>query len=88
MSRRSIQTLIAFATCMAVSGVLRADSFLVNNLNNSGAGTLRAAIVSANANPGADTIGFNASWRASFCFETINKNNGAQIVFQSLKTIS
>ena len=45
---------------MAVSGALRAESFLVDNLNTSGAGTLREAIVSANANPGPDTIEFDA----------------------------
>lgn len=60
MNRRSVQALIAFSTCMAVSGVLHAESFLVENLNDSGVGTLRAAIVSANANPGPDTIDFDA----------------------------
>jgi len=34
-------------------------TFTVTNTNNSGAGSLRQAILNANANPGADTIGFN-----------------------------
>jgi hypothetical protein len=33
--------------------------FFVTNTNDSGAGTLRQAIIDANANPGADTISFN-----------------------------
>ena len=60
MPRRSVQTLIAFTTCMAFFGTVQAATFSVDNLNDSGAGTLRAAIVSANANPGPDTIEFNA----------------------------
>src|SRR5205085_1929223 len=34
------------------------SGFLVDNLNNAGAGSLRAAILAANANPGFDTIQF------------------------------
>lgn len=60
MVRRSVQTLLAFSTCMAVSGALRAESFLVDNLDNSGAGSLREAMASANSNPGLDTIEFDA----------------------------
>jgi predicted outer membrane repeat protein len=37
----------------------RAMSFTVTNTNDSGAGSLRAAIQSANASPGPDSIGFN-----------------------------
>jgi len=60
MPRKSIQALIAFSTCMAFFGTVQAATFSVDNLNDSGAGTLRAAIVSANDNPGPDAIEFNA----------------------------
>src|SRR6267142_891832 len=35
------------------------SGFLVDNINNAGAGSLRAAILAANANPGSDTIQFD-----------------------------
>jgi hypothetical protein len=38
--------------------VLSASPFIVNNLNDAGAGSLRAAVVGANATPGADVIYF------------------------------
>ncbi len=38
-----------------------AATFTVNNLNDSGFGSLRDAIAQANANPGADTIGFTVT---------------------------
>jgi IPT/TIG domain/S-layer homology domain len=38
---------------------LAAANFTVTNTNDSGAGSLRQAILDANANPGADTISFN-----------------------------
>ncbi len=37
---------------------LAASNFVVTNLNNSGAGSLRQALADANSNPGADTITF------------------------------
>lgn len=36
-----------------------AATYVVNNLNDSGAGSLRQAIIDANANPGADVINFD-----------------------------
>ena len=60
MKRSFVQSLIAFSTCMALFGTAHAATFLVVNLNDNGAGTLREAITSANANPGADTIEFDA----------------------------
>ena len=41
--------------------VARAASFVVANLNDSGADSLRQAILDANANPGADTVTFSVS---------------------------
>ena len=38
-----------------------AATFVVTNVNDSGPGSLRQAILDANANPGADTINFNIS---------------------------
>ncbi len=50
--------LLAAAVFAANSGTLRAAVFTVTNTNDSGAGSLRQAILSANATPGADTIRF------------------------------
>jgi parallel beta helix pectate lyase-like protein len=36
-------------------------TFVVNNLNDSGPGSLRQAVIDANANPGADAIAFNVT---------------------------
>jgi hypothetical protein len=44
--------------CFAASSVLPAATFNVTSTADSGAGSLRAAIDSANTNPGADTIAF------------------------------
>ena len=60
MPRKSVQSLITFPICLACFGTVHAATFSVDTLNDSGAGTLRAAIVSANANQGPDTIKFNA----------------------------
>jgi hypothetical protein len=57
---RYVQALVSFFVCMAASGALHAETYLVENTDDSGAGTLRAAIASANTNPGADTIEFDA----------------------------
>jgi len=50
----------SFALALGFS-VERADakSYTVNNLNDSGPGSLRAAIQKANNNPGADVINFS-----------------------------
>jgi hypothetical protein len=57
MTRPAIFTLlIALATEVA-----SASTFTVTNTNDSGAGSLRQAILNANANPGADSIHFNIS---------------------------
>src|SRR6266571_1464429 len=37
------------------------STFLVNNTNDSGAGSLRQAILDANSNPGLDTIAFDVN---------------------------
>jgi parallel beta-helix repeat protein len=50
--------LLAFLTFLAASS-LRAATFMVTNTNDSGAGSLRQAILDANTNPGADTIAFS-----------------------------
>jgi hypothetical protein len=48
---------LAFLFLLAAPS-LAADTFAVTNTNDSGAGSLRQAILDANANPGADTIAF------------------------------
>lgn len=42
-----------------LAGVGQAATYVVTNINDSGAGSLRQAILNANANAGADTINFN-----------------------------
>ncbi len=49
---------LAFLSLLAASS-LAAATFTVTNTNDSGAGSLRQAILDANANAGADTIAFN-----------------------------
>jgi hypothetical protein len=44
---------------LAASAALPASTFTVTNTNDSGAGSLRQAILDANANGGPDTIEFN-----------------------------
>ena len=44
---------------LLAAGFAGANTFTVTNTNDSGAGSLRQAILDANANPGADTIVFN-----------------------------
>ena len=45
--------------CLPVTTARAATVFVVTNTNDSGAGSLRQAILDANANPGADVINFN-----------------------------
>lgn len=63
---RGVNRLAALALVLAVFGALlaapppaRAAIFTVTNTNDSGIGSLRQAIIDANASPGADTINFN-----------------------------
>jgi len=46
---------------LTVTQPARATNYVVTNTNNSGKGSLRQAINSANTNPGADTITFDAA---------------------------
>jgi hypothetical protein len=56
----SIQLSILVLALLCLSwGASRADTFTVTNIADSGAGSLRAAIESANSNPGDDRIEFN-----------------------------
>jgi hypothetical protein len=59
----SLRRLVGRFSLLALSGVLlaaRAETIEVTNTNDSGAGSLRQAILDANANPGADVIQFAA----------------------------
>src|SRR5262245_4979780 len=49
---------LAFLLLLAASSLVAA-TFTVTSTNDSGAGSLRQAVVDANANPGDDTIAFN-----------------------------
>jgi IPT/TIG domain/S-layer homology domain len=50
---------LALLAPLVVASSLSAATFTVTNTSDSGAGSLRQAILDANANPGADTIAFN-----------------------------
>src|SRR5215207_5297457 len=61
-----IRALLALLLTLALLGLLtpapaRAASFIVTNTNDSGAGSLRQAILDANGTAGADTITFTVS---------------------------
>lgn len=58
--RRALSLLAAVAAVAAITvSPAQAAAFTVTNTNDSGAGSLRQAVLDANANPGADTITFS-----------------------------
>lgn len=60
--RHSLPAAAALLAALVISVVpAHAAAFTVTNLDDSGPGSLRQAILDANANPGADTIGFSVS---------------------------
>jgi predicted outer membrane repeat protein len=75
------RVLLALAFSLSLAGVLtvpaRALVYVVFNLNDSGAGSLRQAILNANANTGADTITFSVSG-------TITLLSGLPVISESL----
>src|SRR5438270_5495227 len=69
-SRRALSLCLCLLAFLTASTVLlrrafvfspAGQTFTVTNTNDSGAGSLRQAILDANANPGTDTIAFNIS---------------------------
>src|SRR5258706_3929301 len=58
-----------------------ANTFLVTNTNDSGAGSLRQAILDANANSGQDLIGFNIPGTG---VQTITPNSGLPVITDSV----
>jgi hypothetical protein len=60
------------------------DAFTVTNTNDEGAGSLRAAIIAANADPGADTITFDIS---GFGVKTIKPGSGNTSEFSAPKKV-
>lgn len=75
------RVLLALAFSLSLAGVLtvpaRALVYVVSNLNDSGAGSLRQAILNANAHAGADTITFSVSG-------TITLLSGLPVISESL----
>ena len=53
--------LLGLAVLLLCAGPLSATTYTVTNTNDSGAGSLRQAIIDANTNAGADAIAFNVS---------------------------
>jgi hypothetical protein len=56
MHKATVAFIVLFAAAMA-----RGNTYTVTSTNDSGAGSLRQALLDANANPGADTIAFAVS---------------------------
>jgi hypothetical protein len=56
---RSLQGLCVGCLMSLCDAAVNAATYTVTNTNNSGAGSLRQAVLDANANAGADTIAFN-----------------------------
>ena len=54
-----LRLLVSASVIVGAAATLAAATFNVTNTNDSGAGSLRQAILDANANPGLDTINFN-----------------------------
>jgi hypothetical protein len=61
MSKRHLIPFLGLVLAGLASAGLTGATFTVTNTNDSGAGSLRQAILDANANPGVDTIAFNIS---------------------------
>jgi len=72
--------LLVLCTACVPVGVASADPYPVTNTNDSGDGSLRHAIVDANAHPGADTIPIQATG-------TIKLQSALQIIFQPVLII-
>ncbi|MBE7492270.1 MAG: hypothetical protein HS108_11005 [Planctomycetes bacterium] len=64
-----IRTLL-LAACVCLGGGLAAATFNVTNLNDAGAGSLRQAMLDAEAAPGADNIIFNATLNGTINLQT------------------
>jgi hypothetical protein len=71
---------LAICGCLAAAGAHGA-TFTVTNLNDSGAGSLRQAIIDANAAPGADTIVFGAGVTGTI---NLNLASGSLIITEAL----
>ncbi len=80
--RRVGATLIA----LGCSGAALAATFTVTNLNNSGAGSLRQAILDANLIPGADTIDFADNLSGTITLTTGVLSPGGSLVISGPRT--
>jgi hypothetical protein len=79
--RRSAGLLLLFVcVACAQAGSAMADPYPVTNTNDSGEGSLRAAVLAANAHPGADTIPIQATG-------TINLQSALQIIFDPVAIV-
>jgi hypothetical protein len=76
---RLVQLVGLLIICVPV-GVAAADPYPVTNTNDSGEGSLRAAVLAANSHPGGDTIPIQVTG-------TINLQNALQVIFDPVSII-
>ncbi len=69
-SFRPLALAVAMAFAVTLPSVSKAATYTVMNTNDSGVGSLRQAVIDANANTGADTILFDSSITGSTIFLT------------------
>jgi len=79
MPRPIVVVLVALVT-LCQAGIAQAEPFPVTNVNDSGAGSLRAAIVAANSHPGADTVPIETTG-------TINLLSALQVIFDPVAIV-
>ncbi|HST68105.1 MAG TPA: choice-of-anchor Q domain-containing protein [Solirubrobacterales bacterium] len=80
MRRPTVLFLLALCVACAAPGTAVADPYPVTNTDNSGEGSLRAAIVAANTHDGADTIPINATG-------TIELQSALQVIFSPVAIV-
>ncbi len=71
---------LSIAITLALSSMAQAATFTVSNINNSGAGSLRQAVLDANASAGADQINFSV-----VSGSTITLSSSELLITDSLK---
>lgn len=79
---QTMKTLLLPLVVLIFSTTVQATTFVVNSLADNGIGTLRQAILDANANPGPDLITFNINNSTSY--QTITLNQSLPIILDQV----